>query len=48
MATMEAGKETLWVARFLACLKFRLPGQPVNLHADNKRAILLTKNPEFY
>ena len=48
MATKEAGKEALWVVRFLACLGFRLPSQPVNLRADNKGAISLTENPEFY
>ena len=48
MATTEAGKEALWVARFLACLGFRLPSQPVDLHADNKGAISLTENPEFH
>ena len=48
MATVEAGKEALWVARFLACLGFRLPSQPVKLCADNKGAIALTKNPEFH
>ena len=47
MATVEAGKEALWVARFLACLGFRLPSQPVKLCADNKGAIALTENPEF-
>ena len=48
MAKIEAGKEALWVAQFLACLGFRLPSQPVNLRADNKRAISLTENPEFH
>ena len=36
MATTEAGKEALRIARFLACLVFRLPIQPVDLRADNK------------
>ncbi len=48
MATTEAEKEALWVARFLACLGFRLPSQPVNLCADNKGAMSLTENPEFH
>ena len=48
MATTEAGKEALWVSRFLACLGFRLPSQPVDLRADNKGAISLTENPEFH
>ena len=48
MATTEAGNEALWVVRFLACLGFRLPSQPVNLRADNKGAISLTENPKFY
>ena len=48
MATTEAGKEALWVARFLASLGYRLPSQPVSLRADNKGAILLTANPEFH
>ncbi len=48
MATTEAGKKALWVAQFLACLGFRPPSQPVNLYADNKGAISLTENPEFY
>ena len=48
MATVEAGKEALWVARFFAYLGFRLPSQPVKLYADNKEAITLTENPEFH
>ncbi len=48
MAITETGKEALWIARFLACLGFRLPSQPVDLRADNKGAILLTENPEFH
>ncbi len=48
MDTTEARKEALWVARFLACLEFRPPSQPVGLRADNKGAISLTKNPEFH
>ncbi len=34
MATTEAGKEALWIARFLAALGYRLLGHPVNLKAD--------------
>ena len=48
MATTEAEKEALWIGRFLAALGYRLPSQPVSLRADNRRAILLTANPEFY
>ncbi len=48
MATTEAGKETLLVARFVACIGFHLPSQAVDLHADNKGAISLTENPEFH
>ena len=48
MATTEAGKEALWIGRFLAALGYRLPGQPVRLKADNGGAILLTANPEFH
>ena len=48
MATTEAGKEALWIARFLAALGYRLPGHPVSLRADNRGAILLTANPEFH
>ncbi len=48
MATTEAGKEALRVARFLACLRFCLSSQPVDLRADNKGTISLTKNPEFH
>lgn len=44
MATTEAGKEPLRAARFLACLVFRLPSQPVDLCADSKVAILLIEN----
>lgn len=46
MATIEAGKEALWIALFLAALGYRLPSQPVSLKADNRGAILLTANPE--
>lgn len=45
MDTTEARKEALWVARFLACLGFSPPSQPVGLRADNKGAISLTKTP---
>ena len=48
MATTKAGKEVLWVVQFLACLGSRLPSQPVDLYADNKKAIPQTKNPDFY
>ena len=48
MATTEAGKEALWIARFLAALGYRLPGHPVSLKADNRGAIMLTANPEFH
>ena len=48
MVTVKAGKEALWVAQFLACLRFRLPSQPVDLLVDNKEAISLTENPKFY
>ncbi len=48
MATTKAGKEALWIGQFLAALGYRLPGQPVSLKADNRRAIRLTENPEFH
>ena len=48
MATTEAGKEALWIAPFLAALRYRLPGLPVSLIADNRGAIMLTANPEFH
>ena len=48
MATTEAGKEALWISRFLTSVGFRLPNQPVDLRADNKGAISLTENPEFH
>ena len=48
MAACEAGKEALWVSRFLAALGFRLPTLPVDLRVDNKGAISLTENPEFH
>ena len=48
MATTEARKKALWIAQFLATLGYRLPGHPVNLRTDNRGAILLTANPEFY
>ncbi len=48
MAITEAGKEVLWIARFLALLGFRLPDQPINLRADNRGAIQLTVNPKIH
>ncbi len=48
MATTEAGKEALWISRFLTSLRFWLPNQPVDLRADNKGVISLTKNTEFH
>lgn len=48
IATTEAGNEALLIARFLACLGYWLPDQPVGLTADNRRAILLTANPESH
>lgn len=48
MATTEAGKEALWIARFLGALGYRLPGQPVDLKADNRSAIQLTANLKFH
>ena len=48
MATTEAGKKALWIARFLATLEYRLPGHPVSLRADNRGAILFIANPEFH
>ena len=48
MTTIEAGKEALWISRFLVNLEYRLPNQPVSLKAYNKRVILLTENPEFH
>lgn len=48
MTITEAGKEVLWVARFLAYLRFYLPSQSINLRIDNKEVILLIKNLEFH
>lgn len=48
MTTTKAGEEPLWIARFLAALRYSLPGQPVDLKADNRSAIQLTANPEFH
>ncbi len=48
MPITKVGKEALWVAQFLACLGFCLLSQLVDLRADNKGAISLTENPEFY
>ncbi len=48
MATTEAGKEALWIAQFLATLRYRLLDHPVGLKADNRGAIMLTANPEFH
>ncbi len=48
MATTEAEKKALWIAQFLAALGYRLPSQPVRIRADNKRAIPLKANLEFY
>lgn len=48
MATTKAEKEALWIAQFFAALGYRLPGQLVNLIADNRGAILLTTIIEFY
>ncbi len=48
IATIKARKKALWIGIFLAALEYKLPGQPVSLKADNKGAILLTANPEFY
>lgn len=45
---IEARKKSLWVAQFLAYLGFCLPSQSVNLCADKKRAISLTKNYKFH
>ncbi len=36
------------IAQFLGALGYRLPSQPGSLRADNRRAILLTANLEFY
>ena len=48
MAACKAGKEALWVFRFLAALHFRLSTLPVDLRVGNKGAISLTENPEFH
>lgn len=48
MAITKVGKEALWITQFLTTLRYRLPGQPVSPRADNRRAILLTANPEFH
>ncbi len=39
MAISEAGNKALWIAQFLVFLGFKLPDWPINLRADNKRAI---------
>lgn len=39
MAMKKAEKKALCVAQFLAYLKFCLYSQPIDLHAENKRAI---------
>ena len=48
MATTKAGKKALWIAQFLTALEYRLLGQQVGPRADNREAILLTTNLEFY
>lgn len=48
MAIIEARKEALQIAQFLAALGYRLSGQPVNLRADNREAILLIANLKFH
>ena len=48
MTTKKAGEEALWITRFLAALRYSLPGQPVDLKADNRGAVQLTANPEFH
>ncbi len=48
MATTGAGKNALWVAQFLVCLRFCLSRQRVELRTDNKGKISLTKNPESH
>lgn len=48
MAMTEAGKESLQIGQYFAALKYRLPGQPISLKADNRGAILFSANPEFY
>ena len=35
MAIIKAGKKVLWISQFLLALGYRLPGQSVNLKADN-------------
>ncbi len=41
-------KKPCGLVNFLAALRYRLPGQPVSLKADNRGAILFTANPEFH
>lgn len=48
MTMTEVRKRALWIARFLATLGYRLPDYPINFRANNRRAILLTANSEFY
>lgn len=48
MITTEARNKVLWVAQFLACLRFYLLSQSINLYVDNKEAILLIENPKFH
>lgn len=48
MATTEARKEVLQIGQFLAALERRLSSQPVSLGTNNRGAILLAANPEFY
>ncbi len=47
MTIMGAKKKALWIDQFLATLRYKLPGQPVSLRANNRKAILLTGNSEF-
>lgn len=48
IAITKAEKEVLWIVQFLAILRYKLPGHLVNLKTNNRGAILLTTNLEFY
>lgn len=48
IAIKKIAKKSFYVTRFLACLSFLLCCRFVNLRAENKEAILRTKNPKSF
>lgn len=48
IASTKTRKKALWIAQFLAALKYRLPNQSVSIKVNNKGAILFVTNPAFY